>query len=241
MNYLPVGPRDEVPVRGGRAVFLDGPDHSLDGDAVAVAPGVWAVRVAAAVVEKHGRPVAPRELRDPLVDAAVALLRNRERVRFDPADGSELTYDEHGVAFGASGRPVFPRVDPAVIGIVELKDAERLLLGMNAQRRTQFSLIAGYVSHGETLEAAFEREVMEESGRLVTDIRYVASQPWPVSGSIMVGMRGVTADEEQRADTDGELAEIVWASRSDILDHRIPIAAPGSIAHDLIMAWAREK
>lgn len=237
MSFLPVGPHDEVPAKNSHAVFVD----ALAGDAVAISPGLWAVRVSGDIVEKYGRPVAPRELRDPLVDAAVSLLRNRERVRFDPADGSELTYDDHGVAYGASGRPLFPRLDPAVIGLVELKDAERLLLGMNAQRRNRFSLIAGYVSHGETLEAAFEREVMEESGRLITDIHYVASQPWPISGSIMVGMRGTTTDEEQRADTDGELADIVWASRSDILDQRIPIAPPGSIAHDLIMNWAKEK
>lgn len=237
MQILPVGPRDEIPVRDGHPVFLS--EHP--GDPVSVAPGYFAVRVAREDVVRLGRPVAPRDLRDKLVDASVSLLRNREKVRFDPSDGSELRYADGGVAYGASGRPLFPRLDPAVIGIVELAGAERLLLGMNAERRKYFSLVAGYVSHGETLEDAFAREVLEETGRRVNDIAYVGSQPWPVSGSLMVGMRGLTEDEDQQSATDGELAEMIWVSSRDILDHRIPIAPPGSIAHDMILNWAREQ
>lgn len=237
MSILPVGPHDEIPTRGALPVFID--DHP--GDVVSIAPGLWAVRVTREEVEQLGPPAAPRELRNKLVDASVALLRNREKVRFDPSDGSELTYHEQGVAYGASGQPLFPRLDPAVIGIVELAGSNRLLLGMNAHRRGRYSLIAGYVSHGETLEEAFAREVMEEAARRVSDIRYVASQPWPVSGSLMVGMRGYTTDEEEQGATDGELAESVWVSPRDILDRRIPIAPPGSIAHDMILSWAREK
>lgn len=237
MQILPIGPRDEIPVRDGRPVFLN--DHP--GNPVSVAPGFFAVRVTHADVSRLGQAVAPRDLRDKLVDASVSLLRNSERVRFDPSDGSELRYADAGVAYGASGRPLFPRLDPAVIGIVELAGAERILLGMNAQRKSYFSLIAGYVSHGENLEDAFAREVLEETGRRVGDITYVASQPWPVSGSLMVGMRGFTEDEDQQAETDGELAEMIWVGARDILERRIPIAPPGSIAHDMIHNWANEK
>lgn len=237
MQILPVGPRDEVPVLDGQPVFLS--EHP--GEPLSIAPGYFAVRVTGEEVLRLGSPVAPRDLRDRLVDAAVSLLRNRERVRFDPSDGSELRYAEGGVAYGASGRPLFPRLDPAVIGIVELSGADRLLLGMNASHRKYFSLIAGYVSHGETLEEAFAREVWEEAGRRVNGIVYVGSQPWPVSGSLMVGMRGLTEDADQQAATDGELAESIWVSSRDILERRVPIAAPGSIAHDMIWNWAREK
>lgn len=237
MQILPVGPRDEIPVRDGRPVFLT--DHP--GEPVSVAPGYFAVRVSSGEVRDLGRPVAPRDLNDRLVDASVSLLRNRERVRFDPSDGSELRYGDGGVAYGASGRPLYPRLDPAVIGLVELAGADRLLLGMNAQRRKYFSLVAGYVSHGESLEEAFAREVWEETGRRVGGITYVGSQPWPVSGSLMVGMRGSTADEHPQADTDGELIEVIWVSARDIRDRRVPIAPPGSIAHDMILAWAAGK
>ncbi len=237
MQILPVGPHDEIPIRDNHPVFLT--DHP--GDVIAIAPGYFAVRVTYEDITRLGHPTAPRDLGDKLVDASVSQLRNRERVRFDPSDGSELRYAEGGVAYGASGQPLFPRLDPAVIGIVELSGAQRLLLGMNAHSRKFFSLVAGYVSHGETLEDAFAREVMEETGRRVEAITYVASQPWPISGSLMVGMRGQTEDEEQQADTDGELAETLWVSSRDILDRRIPIAPPGSIAHDMILNWAREQ
>lgn len=237
MQILPVGPHEEIPTRDGHPVFLT--EHP--GEPVAIAPGYFAVRVTREDITRLGHPMAPRDLGDKLVDASVSLLRNRERVRFDPQDGSELRYTEGGVAYGASGRPLFPRLDPAVIGIVELSGAQRLLLGMNARHRKFFSLIAGYVSHGETLEDAFAREVMEEAGRRVDAITYVGSQPWPVSGSLMVGMRGRTEDEDQQAETDGELAEAIWVSSRDILDRRIPIAPPGSIAHDMILNWAREQ
>ncbi len=237
MQILPVGPHEEIPTRDGHPVFLT--EHP--GEPVAIAPGYFAVRVTREDITRLGHPMAPRDLGDKLVDASVSLLRNRERVRFDPQDGSELRYAEGGVAYGASGRPLFPRLDPAVIGIVELSGAQRLLLGMNARHRKFFSLIAGYVSHGETLEDAFAREVMEEAGRRVDAITYVGSQPCPVSGSLMVGMRGRTEDEDQQAETDGELAEAIWVSSRDILDRRIPIAPPGSIAHDMILNWAREQ
>lgn len=237
MKILLIGPHDEIPTREGHPVFLT----EYPGDLVSIAPGYCAVRVTAEEIQNLGQPQAPRDVREKIVDTAVSLLRNRERVRFDPSDGSELRYAEEGVAYGASGQPLFPRLDPAVIGLVELAGAQRLLLGMNARHKRFYSLVAGYVSHGETLEEAFAREVMEETGRRVGTISYVSSQPWPVSGSLMLGMQGVTEDEEQQAETDGELSETRWVSGRDILDRRVPIAPPGSIAHEMILNWAQEQ
>ncbi|MFP7366342.1 NUDIX domain-containing protein [Corynebacterium callunae] len=237
MRILPIGPGDEIAVLNGAAVFVE----KHPGEVVPVAPDLGAVRVSLAEIEALGQARAPREIRDRDVAACVSILRNRELVRFDPFDGSELSYHEPGVAYGASGRPHFPRLDPAVIGLVELRGEDRLLLGMNAARRIRYSLIAGYVSHGESIEEAFAREVFEEAARRVTEISYVASQPWPVSGSLMLGMRGVTEDELPQGETDGELAQTIWASPLEIIDNKIPLAPPGSIAHDMIHAWARSK
>lgn len=237
MRILLIGPGDEIATRAGIPVLIA--EHP--GELVQIAPELAAVRVSRAEIEALGAVTAPRDLRDKRVDAAVSLLRNRELVRFDPRDGSELTYREQGVAYGASGAPLFPRLDPVVIGIVELLGEDRLLLGMNAQHRNRYSLIAGYVSHGETLEEAFAREVMEEAARRISDISYVASQPWPISGSLMMGMQAFTTDTEEMGETDGELVETRWVSAREILDRQVPIAPPGSIAHDMILGWANRK
>ena len=130
--------------------------------------------------------------------------------------------------------------DPAVIGLIELAGTDRVLLARDA-RRDFFSLVAGYVEPGESLEHAFAREVAEETGRTCRDIRYAGSQPWPISDSVMIGFTAVTDDADARWGTDGELAEIIWAGPADILDGAVPIAPPGSIAHRLIIGWARAR
>ena len=83
----------------------------------------------------------------------------------------------------------FPRTDPVVI--VRVTDAQdRLLLGRQARwPEGRFSLLAGFVEPGETLEEAVRREVMEESGVEVAEVAYVASQPWPFPSSLMLGFR----------------------------------------------------
>lgn len=71
---------------------------------------------------------------------------------------------------------VFPRLDPAVIGLIRLSGTDRILLARNRRRTSFFSLIAGYVEPGETAEAAFAREALEETGRRVEALRYWGSQ-----------------------------------------------------------------
>lgn len=174
----------------------------------------------------------------PQVARAVALLRARERERFDPADGSPLTWDDAGAqAHGASGRPILPRIDPSVIGVVQNADGSAILLGENARRPGYFTCIAGYVDVGETAEAAFAREVMEETGRRIHDVRYVCSQPWALSGALMLGFTARTSDVEPQSATDGELTRIIWASREDLAG--LTLAREGTIARDLIARWAR--
>ena len=173
----------------------------------------------------------------PLAARAVGLVNARERTRFDPADGSEVRWGEGGiVARGATGRPIFPRLDPCVIGLVEDPAGERILLVENSRRPGYLTLVAGYVDVGETLEAAFAREVWEETGRRVSDVRYVHSQPWPLSGALMLGMAARTADIDAQAPTDGELTRTVWASRGEL--DSLALAAEGTIARALIDYWA---
>lgn len=193
----------------------------------------------AAVAEAMGASVASiRSVSgDPQVARAVHLLRFRETHRFHPATGEPLTHSE--TLGAAQGGHVFPRIDPAVIGIVELAGQDKILLGRNRQRSGYFSLVAGFVAPGETLEACFAREVLEETGRRVTDLIYRGSQPWPMSGSLMMAFHGVTHDVDAIQATDGELEEIRWVSRAELAE--IPLAAPGSIARTLIDEWGSRK
>lgn len=143
------------------------------------------------------------------------------------------------------GREHFPRTDPAVIVAVESPDGERLLLGANANwRGRMFSCFAGFVEAGESLEDTVHREIAEEAGVQLRDIRYIASQAWPYPRSLMLGFRAVTVDD--RAEPDGEeIIEVRWLTRAEIgtaLAGEGPVGLPGpaSIARRLIVHWYEE-
>lgn len=176
---------------------------------------------------------------------ALGVLQHRESMRFHPTSGQKLHHGEHDLAARTEDdKQVFPRIDPSVIGTIELHKPDqppRLLLGRNAMRPEYFSLVAGYVEVGESLEQAFAREAMEEAGVRISNIEYVESQSWPFSGSIMIGMRATTSDEHPVEGTDGELVETVWATASDVLGGLYNLPRPGSIALKLIMQWARNQ
>lgn len=243
MSYLPIAPGGQVPVTAAGELLLfstpPAPDaaHTVLVSAELTAVSVERDVVAALAEAAGGRLVDPRHFgEDRLVSRAVALLRHRGQLLYDPVDGSPLSFSEDGVvAIGGEGRQIFPRVDPAVIGLVELVGEERILLGRNARHGQFFSLIAGYVDPGENLEEAFVREVREETGRRASQVSYWGSQPWAVTGSLMVGFTAVTEDEDAVSETDGELAETRWVSRGEL--DELPLARPGSIAHAMITAW----
>lgn len=110
----------------------------------------------------------------------------------------------------------FPRTDPAVIMLVH-DGGDRALLGRGANWGPgRFSTLAGFVEPGESLEAAVAREVWEEVGVHVEDIRYVASQPWPFPASLMVGFTAkVVGSEHIEADGE-EMLEAGWFTRAEI-------------------------
>jgi NAD+ diphosphatase len=134
----------------------------------------------------------------------------------------------------------YPRTDPAVIMSV-LDDHDRLLLARAPQWPAgRVSVLAGFVEPGEPLEAAVAREVREEVGIAVTDVRYLGNQPWPFPASLMVGFSARALDTELLPDQD-EIAEARWWSRSELaaaVGERTVLLSPRlSIARRLIEHW----
>jgi NAD+ diphosphatase len=155
---------------------------------------------------------------------------------------AEAGYSRHCPRCGADH---FPRTDPVVIMTVEHDD--RLLLG----RRTgwppgRVSVLAGFVSPGESAEEAVIREVQEESGIISRDPVFVASQPWPFPASLMLGFHAESDGGEPRA-IDGELEEVHWLGREAIEeasrggDPGFQLPPPVSIARFLIDRWISER
>lgn len=127
------------------------------------------------------------------------------------------------------GSSYYPRINPAVIMLVTR--GERFLLARRAGARVPFwSVLAGFVEPAETLEQAVVREVREEVGLEVEDVRYVASQPWPFPSQLMVGFTAESPAGEIVLD-DAELAEAAWFGPGDELP---PVPPPFTIARRLI-------
>lgn len=143
------------------------------------------------------------------------------------------------------GTSHFPRSDPVVIMLVTR--GNRLLLGRSAGWPPgMYSLLAGFVEPGETIEAAVRRELREEAGVRVGAVRYLASQPWPFPASLMLGCH---AEAESTAITldPAELEDARWLSREELVQvfaGRHPAvkgARPGAIAHFLIRHWLADR
>ena len=113
------------------------------------------------------------------------------------------------------GSEHYPRTDPAVImSVVDADD--RLLLARGPQwGEARYSVLAGFVEPGESLEAAVAREVREEVGVAVEDVRYLGNQPWPFPCSLMVGFTATAKDTTFRLDED-EIVEAIWVSREEL-------------------------
>jgi len=130
---------------------------------------------------------------------------------------------------------LFPRISPAVIVLVRRGD--EVLLGRgNHLPPGLYSTLAGFVEPGETLEESVRREIREEVGIELADIRYFGSQPWPFPDSLMIGFMADFGGGELQVDP-AELAEAHWCA----LDELPPVPPAFSIARSLIDAWVRER
>jgi len=144
------------------------------------------------------------------------------------------------------GHMTYPRTDAAVIMLVE--DGDRILLHRQRQwPQGMWSCLAGFVEPGETLEAAVRREVFEESGIQVEDVRYVASQPWPFPSSLMVAFTAKATGGTLTPDCD-EIEDARWFSIRDLdqfddrnrqTGHGLFLAVTGTAARHLIDNWRK--
>lgn len=137
----------------------------------------------------------------------------------------------------------FPRVDPVVIMIAE-HDGRALLGRQAAWPAGRYSALAGFLEPGESIEEAVAREIAEEAGVQVSDVRYVASQPWPFPSQLMIACVARAASDAITLDAN-ELEHAMWATRDEV---RAALAGEGAfqapppyaIAHTLLRAWADE-
>lgn len=204
--------------------------------------------------ERHGRfaELRPLAMRLPSTDAALvaharAVIHWHSTHRYCGGCGQALECARGGharrcVNDSCHMMEIFPRIDPVVIMLVTHGD--RCLLGrQHGWPPGRYSCLAGFAEAGETLEEAVRREVLEEAGVHVTDVRYHSSQPWPFPQSLMIGFMA-RAESPDITLHDHELEDARWYSRADI--HRelaagtLRVSAPLSIAYRLLRDWYAE-
>ncbi len=145
----------------------------------------------------------------------------------------------------ACGGHHFPRTDPVVIMLIT--HGNSVLVGRSpGWPDGMYSLLAGFVEPGETIEAAVRREVFEESGVRVGAVTYLSSQPWPFPASLMFGCAGVALTTDLNIDP-LEIEDALWVTREDMAlafsgEHpKILPARKGAIAHFLLEAWLADR
>lgn len=136
----------------------------------------------------------------------------------------------------------FPRVDPVVIMLAE-HDGKVLVARQPGFPPASYSALAGFVEPGESLEEAVARELFEEAGIRVRDVRYLASQPWPFPSSLMVACTAITDDPTITLD-ETELEAAMWVDKAEVRaalagDMEAPFVAPPplAIARHLLAHW----
>ncbi|GAB10025.1 NADH pyrophosphatase [Gordonia araii NBRC 100433] len=193
-----------------------------------------------------------------LLVTALGLLNWNDTAEFSPITGAPTATEKFGWVRRdrSCGREEFPRTDPAIITVVH-DGADRILLGRQAMWPDKwYSTLAGFVEPGESLEQCVIREVFEEVGIVVTEPRYLGSQPWPFPRSLMLGFAALGDPDEPLRFLDGEIADAAWFTREQVRDALaakewtdpengddvppVPLRLPGSvsIARSMIEAWA---
>lgn len=216
---------------GGRALFVAlGPADLPHG-------GQFAARAREMAAE-----LSPQELS--LYGAARSLVDWHARHGFCAVCGAPTALFRAGWGrrCGQCAAEHFPRVDPVVIMLAEHDG--RVLLGRQPRfPPRRFSALAGFVEPGETLEGAVARELFEEAGIRVRNVRYIMSQPWPFPSSLMIACTAEAEDDALRLD-EKELEYAFWASADHVRaalagDDAAPFIAPPpmAVAHHLLHHW----
>jgi NAD+ diphosphatase len=182
-----------------------------------------------------------------LIAAAKALLGWHSGHGFCAACGTAtaMTHGGWQRSCPSCGTSHFPRTDPVVIMLIT--NGDRVLLGRSAAwPEGMYSLLAGFMEPGETIEAAVRREVAEEVGVRVGAVRYLASQPWPYPTSLMIGCAGLAETETITPDPT-EIEDARWISRDELATvfagAHPSIRAPrsGAIAGFLLRNWLADR
>jgi NAD+ diphosphatase len=184
---------------------------------------------------------------------AVAVLNWHRDAPFCPRCGLPVRFTKAGWASRCTGcdKEEYPRTDPAVICLVhdgtDGGNGQHVLLARGAiWPEGRYSVLAGFVEAGESLEDCVVREISEEVGVDVRDVRYLGNQPWPFPRSLMIGYTAVADPAAPIHPADGEIAEARWVPRAEV---RATLAAGGSldglalpgkvsIAGHMLAAWA---
>jgi NAD+ diphosphatase len=237
LSWQPLDPADD------RALLLLGIDDTGAPRFVREAPVGARVDARSRTVMRMLPLLSPEEAA--LYGGARSLVDWHARHRFCAVCGqpTELFRGGWGRRCGACNAEHFPRVDPVVIMLAEYGD--RVLVGRQPGFPPGFfSALAGFVEPGESLEEAVARELFEEAGIRVSDVRYVASQPWPFPSSLMIGCRAVARDTALTLDTT-EIEAAMWVDRGDVRaalagGMGAPFVAPPplAIARYLLEDWA---
>ena len=178
-----------------------------------------------------------------LVASARAIIEWHRSHRFCAKCGAPSVIDQAGWrrVCPSCGTHHFPRTDPVVIMLITKGNS--VLMGRSPHwPEGMYSLLAGFVEPGETIEAAVRRETFEESGIHVGAVEYLSSQPWPFPASLMFGCHGHATSDAITIDPE-EIEDALWVTREDMLDavsDNHPMMKParkGSIARFLIENW----
>lgn len=266
---LRVDSRNRVLVAGGRVVLGSAialgdrpPPDAVFLGRIEGERHVWAIRAALESPDDPGVRAEAVDLRrlgliiddtsSQLVSSATALLNWHDSSRFSALDGTPTRPARAGWSRvnPITGNEDFPRIDPAVICLVHDGGDRAVLARQALWPERMFSLLAGFVEAGESFEVCVAREIREEIGLTVRDVRYLGSQPWPFPRSLMVGFHAMGDPDQDFSFNDGEIAEAAWFTRDEVRaaleagdwtsssESRLLLPGSVSIARVIIESWA---